>query len=514
MRSYHRRVQGRRITALVASTALLAGACSTFVGDFSTKARVSAATATTTTSTSAQPSTASTSTTSSTGFTPEPVAWHSCGGRLKCATLNVPLDYADPAGATIELSLNELPARQSTERIGSLLVNPGGPGGSGLEFVVGGIDLPSAVLDRFDIVGFDPRGVGASTGLPCGDSTVPAFRRVDSTPDTPEEQAALDAAAKDVADDCATNAGNLLPHIGTDDVVRDMDTIRQALGEVKLNYLGISYGTLLGLRYAALFPANARAITIDGVVDPTQDLQTWLRQQTIAYEKQINAIFDSCPSGGRGCPPGGAAAAYDEVSRRVESTPIPGANGRTLGPSELVTAALIPTYEPAAVPIFFEALTKALNGDGSVMLSLTTAYEGSVKFTLYAGVECIDSPHPVGSEAYQGFAHDLEGLSPRFGGAIANELLPCAFWPAPVHSIVGPVTAPGAPPILVIGNTGDAATPYQQAVDVARTLQSGRLLTFDGTGHAAYGKSTCAASAEAAYFVDLTLPPDGTICTN
>lgn len=430
-----------------------------------------------------------------------------------CATLKVPLDYADPTGPTIELSLNELPARRPGERIGSLLVNPGGPGGSGLEFVAGGIDLPTTVLDRFDIVGFDPRGVGASTGLPCGDNTVPAFRRVDSSPDTPDEQAALDAAAKDVVDDCATNAGNLLPHLGTDDVVRDMDTIRQALGEDQINYLGISYGTLLGLRFAELFPQQARAIVIDGVVDPTQDFRAFLRQQTIAFDKQITAIFDSCPDGGEDCPPGGAAAAYDEVSRRVESAPIPGANRQMLGPSELVTAALIPTYEPSAQPLFYTALTQALEGDGSVMLRLSSAYENSVKYTLYAAVECIDSPHPVGSGEYRAFAQELEALSPRFGGAIANELLPCAFWPAPVHNIIGPVTAPGAPPILVIGTTGDAATPYQQAVDVAATLQNGRLLTFDGSGHAAYGKSTCAANTEAAYFVDLTLPPEGKICT-
>jgi pimeloyl-ACP methyl ester carboxylesterase len=148
------------------------------------------------------------------------------------------------------------------------------------------------------------------------------------------------------------------------------------------------------------------------------------------------------------------------------------------------------------------------------MLRLSSAYEGSVKYTLYAAVECIDSPHPVGANEFKAFAQELAGLSPRFGGAIANELLPCAFWPAPVHSIVGPVTAPGAPPILVIGTTGDAATPFQQAVDVAATLRNGRLLTFDGSGHAAYGKSICAADAEAAYFVDLTLPSVGTVCTN
>ncbi|MEY2451174.1 MAG: hypothetical protein QOD92_748 [Acidimicrobiaceae bacterium] len=500
----------RPLAALLAAASLLGTACTTLVGEAATSIN----TTSTTRPITAAPSTSSSPSSSPSGFVPAPVEWNSCGSRLKCATLDVPLDYANPSGPTIELSLNELPARRPQERIGALLVNPGGPGGSGLEFVAGGVDLPTAMLDRFDIVGFDPRGVGASTGLPCGDNTVPAFRRVDSAPDSPDEQSALDAAAKDVADDCATNAGDLLPHLGTDDVVRDMDTIRQALGEDTLNYLGISYGTLLGLRYATLFPQHARAIAIDGVVDPSQDFGEFLRQQAIAFDKQITAIFDGCPASDRSCPPGGAAAAYDEVARRVEVEPIPGTGGQSLGPSELATAALIPTYEPSGVPVFYDALTSALDGDGAAMLRLSAAYEGSVKYTLYAAVECIDSPHPVGQDEYRAFAQELEGLSPRFGGAIANELLPCAYWAAPVRSIVGPVTAPGAPPMLVIGTTGDAATPYEQAVRVASTLQEGHLLTYDGSGHAAYGKSTCAENAEAAYFIDLTLPTPGAICSN
>ncbi|MEA2273225.1 MAG: hypothetical protein QOI98_1933, partial [Solirubrobacteraceae bacterium] len=229
-----------------------------------------------TTTSAAERSTSASGAPASPGFTPEPIAWTSCGGRLQCATLTVPLDYADPTGPKIELSLNKLPARKPDQRIGALLVNPGGPGASGVEFVAGGVDVRQAVLERFDIIGFDPRGVGASTPLPCGDTTVPTFRHVDSTPDTPEEQAALDAAAKAVATDCGANAGDLLAHVGTDDVVRDMDTIRLALGESQINYLGISYGSLLGLRYAQLFPQSARAIAVDGVIDPTQDLRSWL----------------------------------------------------------------------------------------------------------------------------------------------------------------------------------------------------------------------------------------------
>jgi pimeloyl-ACP methyl ester carboxylesterase len=299
--------------------------------------------------------------------------------------------------------------------------------------------------------------------------------------------------------------------MGTDDVARDMDTIRIALGEDQINYLGVSYGTLIGLRYAALFPASVRAMVLDGV-DKPQSLTDWLRGQTTAFETQIDAVFARCPDGQQGCPPGGAAAAYDRVAAMVETTPLPAGKGGTLGPSELALGALLPTYDPTLSTTFFTGLTDALGGDGSRLRALFDAYAASVKFVGYAAVECTDAAHPVGSADYATFAHELEAISPRFGGAVANELLPCAFWAAPVHDITAPVTAPAAPPILVIGNTGDAATPYQQAVEVAQTLAHGRLLTFDSTGHAAYGRSTCAAAAEAAYFTDLTLPDDGTVC--
>jgi len=497
-------VPRRRILSLLAATLLLA-AC--------TGSGRAASLVTTTTTTSPGSLAPSSSSGAPQAFTPEPISWQPCGGRLQCATLRVPLDYANPTGPTIELSVNELPARRPDERIGVLLMNPGGPGGSGLEFVAAGVALTDTVQDRFDIVGFDPRGVGASTQLQCGSQTVPAFRAVDSDPDSPDELTQLDAAAQAVADDCGTNAGDLLPHVGTDDVVRDMDTIRQALGETQINYLGISYGTLLGLRYAALFPHNARAITLDGVVDPTQGFTEFLRQQTIAFDTEIKSFLDACPSGGD-CPPGGASAAYDEIAQRVESAPIPGRNGAALGPSDLAVAVLIPTYDPTARTLFYQGLTSALQGDGSVLLRIAHAYYDSAEFPLYAAVECIDSPHPVGAADYETFAKELDSLSPRVGGAIANELLPCAFWKAPVIDITGPVTAPASPPILVVGNTRDAATPYQQAVDVAKTLANGHLLTFDSAGHAAYGQSQCVARAEEKYFIDLAVPSSGATCSN
>jgi len=205
---------------------------------------------------------------------------------------------------------------------------------------------------------------------------------------------------------------------------------------------------------------------------------------------------------------------FAEHAGRVEQAPLDGPNGTSLGPTELADAALITTYVPSAVPPFYAALSQGLNGRAGPMLQLTEVYRTSVDFPAYTAVECTDSPHPVGTEAYQAFARELIGASSRFGGTVANELLPCAYWGSPVESIVGPVTATDAPPILVVGTTGDAATPYQQAVDVAHTLAHGRLITYQGNQHAAYGASQCVADAEAAYFVDLQLPPEGTVCNN
>jgi pimeloyl-ACP methyl ester carboxylesterase len=440
-----------------------------------------------------------------------PLEWRSCGGRLKCASLDVPLDYTNPGGKHIKLSLDELPARKGDERIGPLLVNPGGPGASGLEFA-SGIPLPSDVLDRFDIIGFDPRGVGESTAIDCGNQTVPDFRRVDSTPDTAQEQDELDTAAKAVADDCGAHAADLLAHIGTDDVARDMDSIRQALGAPQISYYGASYGTLIGERYLALFPRNARAVVLDGVVDPRQGFTEFLRAQAVAFDAQLNTVFDQCASGSS-CPPGGARAAYDTLAAQVETHPVSTRTGNALGPAELPVAALLPAYDPSAAPIFYRGLTEALNGDGSTLYSLFESYEQSGSYPDYAGVECTDSPHPDGADAYRSFAADLETVSARLGGSIANELLPCAFWPVPIHDVTGPVAAPDGPPVLVVGNTKDAATPYQQAVDVAQMLAHGRLLTLDGAGHTALGRSDCIAAAESTYLVELQLPADGTVCS-
>lgn len=444
------------------------------------------------------------------GFIPSPIAWEACADGLECATLAVPLDYDDAAGPTIELALLRIPARVPDQRIGTLLTNPGGPGAAGLDFALLA-PFSGAVLDRFDLVGFDPRGVGDSTGITCAADPEPLLG-LDSSPDTAAEQAALDDAAAALAAECAATDGEILAHVGTDDVARDLEAIRLALGGEPLNYVGFSYGTFIGLRYAELFPTGARAIALDGVVDPAHALPDLLRGQAVAVETVMADVFAACPAGGRGCPEGGAEAAYDRVAAAVEVAPLP-AGDEQVGPSELATAAIYVTYDPSLWSSFHRALVDAEEGDGAGLRSLALGYRSFGGFGSYQAVSCLDSEHPVGGEAWAGFADELAGLSPRFGEHMANEMVSCAFWPVAATPVNAPVVAEGSPPILVVGTTGDAATPVEQAERVAATLAGGHLVVSEGEGHTAYLSNDCVADLVDAYLLELAVPAPGTRCT-
>ncbi|MBA2495527.1 MAG: alpha/beta fold hydrolase [Acidimicrobiia bacterium] len=444
------------------------------------------------------------------GFTPAPVAWEDCGDGMECASMAVPLDYDDAAGPSIELALLRIPAREPDQRIGTLLTNPGGPGATGLDFALLA-PFSGEVLDRFDLVGFDPRGVGDSTGITCAADPEPLLG-LDSSPDTADEQTALDAAATTLAAGCAAADGDLLAHVGTDDVARDLEAIRLALGGEPLNYVGFSYGTFIGLRYAELFPTGARAIVLDGVVDPTHALPDLLRGQTVAVEAVMADVFAACAGGDAGCPEGGAEAAYDRVAAAVETAPLP-AGDEEVGPSELATAAIYATYDPNLWSSFHRALAAADEGDGAGLRSLALGYRGFGGFGSYQAVSCLDSVHPVGGAAWAVFADELAELSPRFGEHMANEMVSCAFWPVAAEPINAPVVAEGAPPIVVVGTTGDAATPVEQAERVAATLADGHLVVSEGEGHTAYLSDECVADLVDAYLIDLALPPPGARCT-
>lgn len=441
------------------------------------------------------------------GFVPAALQWTGCGGDFECAPLAVPLDWSDPAGATITLSVSRLPARGGAP-IGALATNPGGPGSSGNGYIRAA-PFDDALTDRFDIVSWDPRGVGDSAPLGCEGDEVRSFLRLDNDPDDASEQAELDTGAQAVAAACQAAAGGLLPFVGTTSVARDLEAIRRAYGG-PMAYYGFSYGTAIGLHHLQLFPGTMTHVVLDGVVDPTDSLVDLLRGQAAAFEESLQKMFDACEDS-EYCPDGGAEAAYDELAQELETEPLPVDDDR-VGPSDLSTAAFLTAYDRESWDYLYAGLASAQEGDGTVLLALADTYRDSGAYDLYQAVSCLDSVNPRGGEAWAAFAAELEAISPRLGAAIANEMLPCAYWPVEPRPVNGPISAPGSGPVLVIGTTGDPATPFEQAEAVAAGLADGHLLVWEGEGHTAYSASDCIQERVTAYLVDGALPADGERC--
>jgi pimeloyl-ACP methyl ester carboxylesterase len=482
-----------------AALASITGACASEAGR---AGQPSTTTTTTERPVASEPPAATTSTT--VALPPAtPIGWRPCGGELECGRLAVPVSYDDPTGPTLELALVKNPADDPSQRIGSLLVNPGGPGASGVRRVARGFRISDEVGRRFDIVGFDPRGVGESSPIRCG-AKVEAFRAEDLSPDTADEERALEAAARAVADECVATEGQRLVHYGTVDVVHDIEVIRRALGEDRTSFVGISYGTLLGQLWAEWYPRSVRALVLDGVVTTADDGATGSVEQAEGVDQSFEAIAAACDAD-PSCPladDGGLGPAYDELARRIESGAVQGGG---VGPTQLAYAAFWATYDRDTWAPFWRAVDAGLAGDLSGVAELAGSFTRLVEYAPFAIVSCLDGPHPEGYAAWQKSAEGLAERSPRFGRVLGNELLPCAFWPAGTYDPV-PVDAAGAPPILVVGSTGDAATPYATAVATARRLESGVLLTVELDGHVALGDSDCADAAITRYLVDLAVP--------
>lgn len=420
-----------------------------------------------------------------------PLGWEPCGS-VECATLRVPVDHDRPAGPTVDLRLARRPATDPDRRIGTLLVHPGGPGASGTSAVTWRALAPLG--ERFDLVGWDQRGVGGSGALGCGDEVAQLWAADSSDP---RARSDLDALAQRLARSCAHAAGPLLDHMGTVAAARDLELVRQALGEDTLSYLGFSYGTLLGQEYARLHPGHLRAMVLDGVIDPTEDLAELLRGQAIAIEATL----------------GDLTARYDRVITAARTQALRAAGGDLVGPGTVALAAVAASYPAGGHALLAEALAEAEGGDGTGLARLAASYGASgVDFGAYLGVTCTDSPRPQDRDAWWTMADELAATAPRLGHPIATELLPCAWWPSPPGRPLAPVDPPGLAPVLVVGTTGDGATPYDDAVAVAEQLPGAVLLTVDRAGHTAFTGSACAQEHTSRYLFELTLPAPGTVC--
>ncbi|MCW2740051.1 MAG: Alpha/beta hydrolase family protein [Blastococcus sp.] len=475
----------------------------------------------------------------------EPIQWTDCDRQIQpliadqpgsdrdlafeCGRIAVPISYDEPQGATLPVFLVRVRAAAQTDRIGSLVVNPGGPGASGADAAIGlALTLPTSVLARFDLVGFDPRGVGLSTPVECiPDETKEEIVASEPRPTTDEQLDEAFGLAQDVADGCAKEYGDALGTFNTVDTARDLDQVREALGDEQLTYLGYSYGTTLGSTYAELFPDKVRALVLDAAVDPDTDARSDAEQGARAMEAGFDAFAKNCVGLIAGCPIGGDPRAFLEaLLAQAASTPIPSrpeagspdAGTREATPGVIMTAVRAALYDTASWPQLAQALAAAKKGDSAGLFSLAHSFSGRLGDGTYSNrldanvaINCADDDQTFGKDEIRGLAAEWGNKYPLFGAGAAVGLYTCSVWeadrtPLPVRD------AEGSAPILVVGNTGDPVTPLPGAEDLARDLESAVLLIWQGNGHTAYPKNACITASVDAYLIDLTAPMDGLTC--
>jgi pimeloyl-ACP methyl ester carboxylesterase len=448
-----------------------------------------------------------------TGGSPAP------GDVWRCATLKVPLDWSKPGGTTIGLALIRARATGS-DRIGSLLFNFGGPGGSGVSTMPYYDSTVASLREHYDVVSWDPRGAGASEGVRCrGDRDIAAAEKIDATPDTPAEEKAYLQDAVAFGRGCQKSAGKLMAHVSTTDTARDMDLMRQVLGDPAMHYFGISYGTELGGVYAHLFPKKVGRMVLDAVVDPTADTVGHAENQTRGFQRALDDYLKST-----GPDPRQGSRKIADLLTRLDAKPLPTASGRPLTQTLATTGIALAMYSKASWPTLTGALRSAERGDGSGLLALADRYDerdasGHYGTTSHAQrvISCLDDRQRPTPERTRKLLPRFERISPVFGDFLGWDMAGwCHDWPVPGQFDTPQVSAPGAAPILLVGNTGDPATPYEGARRMADELGKGVgvELTWKGEGHGAYGNgSDCVDSTVNAYLVHGTVPKDGTVCS-
>lgn len=462
-------------------------------------------------------------------FYGQTLAWEDCGDGYECSTVQAPLDWDDPTAGAISLAVKRYPASGSSDqRIGSLLMNPGGPGASGIDFLTSAVDyvLGPDVLAAYDAVGFDPRGVAASAPVDCGDdATVDEFL----TTDFPmESQADVEAARERVrvfGETCLENTGPVLGEVDTRSAARDMDLIRAVLGDEKLYYLGFSYGTFLGATYADLYPENVGRLVLDGALDPSMSNDDLLIGQAVGFENALRAYVEDCQQDAA-CPLSGSLdaglAQVAEVVAKAEASPLPTSSGAEVNGTLAWYGVVVTLYDDQSWPYLTMALEEAMSsGTGDTLLELANFYLDRTTDGTYTAnaniafqaINCLDYPMVVREyDDMVAFADQVAAVAPTFGRDFAMAV-GCETWPFPATGERKPITAEGADPILVVGTTGDPATPYEWAVALADQLASAELLTWEGEGHTAYGRGgPCVSDVVETYLLEGELPAGGASC--
>jgi pimeloyl-ACP methyl ester carboxylesterase len=470
------------------------------------------------------------------------IDWQSCGGdhpTAECATVPVPLDYDQPSGATTPLALARVPATDAKHRIGTVFVNPGGPGGSGVGFVLGGFGeyLRDNLGGRFDVVGFDPRGIGASDPLHCFDSEDDLSAFLSAVPLFPYERTQYrpfyDHFAS-LAGRCLSRGETIAAHMSTADVARDLDLLRRAVGDRRLTYLGFSYGTYIGTTYANLFSDNIRALVVDGVLDPRLWSSGWqIRSDRVDTQEEFREFLRNCREAGPACAFGAGrdtAKRWETLARSVERQPIDLGDGFLYTYDFLIGDATGAMYSPEiwggpdGYGAFLDVLADAALGDQSAKRLAPAARRRLLRrveaireadydngFDAYYGNQCADTEYPgtfAGFRVIDAYAR----AGSRFGPLWWWGNNGCADWPVADDRYVGPWETRTSKPVLVVGNYFDGVTGYTGARAVNQQLANSRLLSYAGWGHTAYGRNDCTTAHVDAYLVGGTLPRAGTVC--
>ncbi len=436
-------------------------------------------------------------------FYDQTLVWTGCANGMQCTTAKAPLDWTNPSAGDIKLALIRHLATGT--RLGSLLINPGGPGASGYDFIRDSVDFAADKKLRasYDIVGFDPRGVGRSSAVTCYPPAQMDAYLYDITPGVrgSDEWIANNVrTSQEFGKACSQKSGTLLDQVDTVNAARDLDLLRSALGDSKLNYLGYSYGTYLGTVYADLYPQKTGRIVLDGALDPASTNFDVIEVQAKGFESALRAYLADCLAHS-GCPFTGTVAndmsTITGLLASVEASPIRNGDGRELGANTLVTAIIFPLYDRTSWTYLSKMFTSVMKGSAAFAFQLADAYNSRNDDGTYAdnsteaftAINCLDYTYNADPAVMKQQAAELAQAAPVIGPYLAYGDIGCANWPYKSTLKRGPIAAAGSAPILVVGTTNDPATPYVWAQNLSKELQNGHLLTYKGEGHTAYNKS-------------------------